>query len=79
MGEVRRVMIGSQNGIKVGTLMLYETSALYKPQSLPTLRGKVVGEMREIKCTVPGCGATRDWLIGEDALSALAEHYPRKI
>jgi hypothetical protein len=73
LGEVRRVAIGAESGIKVGTLMLYETSATYKPQSLPVLRGKVVGEMRDIKCTVPGCGAIRDWMIGEDAMSALME------
>lgn len=75
LGEVKRVVIGANAGVKVSALMLYETSTIYKPQSLPALRGRVVGEMRDIKCTVPGCGATRDWLIGEDAMSALLERF----
>lgn len=69
LGEVRHAFIG-QN--RVRALMLYEQSVERDqvPADLPVLRGKVIGDVDEITCTI--CGkSVADWHIGDDALEAL--------
>jgi hypothetical protein len=72
MGEVRRVVVSKG---PVRALMLYEQSLATVgavPAGVPTLRGRVVGSMDAIRCTV--CGRVKDWIIGEDAIAELLEH-----
>jgi hypothetical protein len=69
LGEVRRIFIGQT---EVRALMLYEQSVERDqvPAELPALRGKLIGDMDAICCTV--CGqSVADWHIGEDAMEAL--------
>ena len=74
MGEIKRVQVGEH---RVRALMLYETSvdALDVPASLPALRGRVVGSMDEIQCTI--CKHKRDWIIGQDGMQELLSHVSR--
>lgn len=71
MGEVKKLTVGQH---KVRALMLYEKSleAADVPPSLPALRGKVIGSMDDICCTL--CGRTRDWVIGQDGIEGLLSH-----
>lgn len=71
MGEIKKVTVG-QN--RVRALMLYEVSVEQNnvPPSLPALRGKVVGSMEEIQCTI--CKYKRDWIIGQDGMQELLSH-----
>jgi hypothetical protein len=58
-------------------LMLFEQSAMEMPANeLPLLRGRLFGDMKEIRCTI--CGRLRDWSIGEDALNELLERRCRE-
>lgn len=68
LGEVRRIEVNDRN---VRALMLYEHSfhSDNLPAEMPELRGKVIGSMDAIRCTI--CGRTRDWIIGEDGMQAL--------
>jgi len=70
LGEVKIIKVGEH---KVLALMLYETSVARcdAPAELPMLRGKVIGSMDSIRCTV--CGKLHDWIIGEDAMFGLIE------
>ena len=73
LGETKRVASGTGTA---RALMLYESSVEQEPAELPPLRGRVIGSMDAIRCTL--CGRQRDWIIGEDALSGLIERV-RKI
>lgn len=75
MGEVKKVTVGQH---RVRALMLYEQSveSANVPPALPALRGKVIGSMDDICCTL--CGRTRDWIIGEDGMQELLSR-PRKV
>ncbi len=68
LGEIRCIMVGET---QVKALMLYETSHGRggEPPVLTQLRGKVVGSMDAIRCTI--CGKVHDWIIGQDALDEL--------
>lgn len=68
MGEVKKVTVGQH---RVRALMLYEKSVdpADVPPSLPALRGKVIGSMDNICCTI--CEHTRNWIVGEDAMIQL--------
>lgn len=70
LGEVKRIKVGER---EVLALMLYETSVGRgdEPAALPVLRGKVIGSMDGIRCTI--CGRVHDWIIGEDAMFGLIE------
>lgn len=78
MGEVRRVSV-DDGRYKVTALMLYERAVLSVdvPEGLPTLRGRVIGEMLDIQCNYPGCTCTRDWHPGEDSMRRLLESVRR--
>lgn len=69
LGEVKRVYIENR---RVVVLMIYEQS-VYRDAThleLPVTRGKLLGDMDEIYCTI--CKkAVADWRVGEDALDAL--------
>ncbi len=71
MGEIKRVVVGEH---QVRALMLYEKSVEQAdvPASLPALRGKVIGSMDDIQCTV--CNHKRDWIIGQDGMQELLSH-----
>jgi hypothetical protein len=74
VGEIKSVTVGSG---RVRALMLYEMS-LEKddvPDELPALRGKVIGSMDDIRCTI--CGHKRDWMIGEDGMQQLLKSVER--
>lgn len=69
LGEVAHVYIGQT---RVRALMLYETSVARDqvPEELPSLRGKVIGDVDAIICSI--CGQpVADWHIGEDAMEVL--------
>ena len=68
MGEIKSIVVNSRT---VRALMLYERSVYLNelPADIPELRGKVIGSMDTIRCTI--CGRTRDWIIGEDGMQAL--------
>ena len=68
MGEIKSIVVNSRT---VRALMLYERSVYLNdlPVDMPTLRGKVIGSVYAIRCTI--CGRTRDWIIGEDGMQAL--------
>lgn len=68
LGEIKSIVV---NGRNVRALMLYEQSVYLNelPAEMPVLRGKVIGSMDAIRCTI--CGRTRDWIIGEDGMQAL--------
>ena len=69
LGELAHVYIGQT---RVRALMLYEISVERDqvPAELPILRGKVIGDMDQLSCTL--CGRpVADWHIGEDAIEAL--------
>lgn len=66
LGEIKRVVLGEH---RVRALMLYEMSVLQAPEVMPLLRGKVIGSMDAIRCTI--CGRERDWILGEDAMQEL--------
>lgn len=77
LGEVKTILIGNT---RVRALMLYEASVQREqvPAELPALRGRVVGDMDQIRCTI--CGRpVADWLIGEDALEALIERVQKPV
>jgi hypothetical protein len=69
LGEVVNVYIGQT---RVRALALYETSLERDryPDTLPVLRGKLIGDMDEIACTICGQPVV-DWHIGEDAMEIL--------
>lgn len=69
LGEVVYVFIGQT---RVRALALYETSVEREqvPEELPPLRGKVIGDVDAIVCSI--CGTpVADWHIGEDAMEIL--------
>jgi len=68
LGEVKRIKVGERD---ILALMLYETSVGRgdMPAEMLVLRGKVIGSMDAIRCTI--CGRVHDWIIGEDAMDAL--------
>lgn len=69
LGEVVHVFIGQT---RVRALALYETSVQRDlvPAELPSLRGKVIGDVDAITCSI--CGQpVADWHIGEDAMEVL--------
>lgn len=70
LGEIKRIKVGEY---VVRALMLYETSVARgdEPAALPVLRGRVIGSMDVIQCTI--CGRVHDWIIGEDAMLSLME------
>jgi hypothetical protein len=68
MGEVARE---AANGRHVRVLLLYEASVEIAPEDMPTLRGRLSGNMDDVRCTC--CGATRSWEIGQDSLDVLLE------
>lgn len=68
LGEIRCVIVGET---KVRALMLYEMSfgrGCEPPENTP-LRGKLIGSMDAIRCTL--CGRVHDWIIGQDAIDEL--------
>ena len=71
IGEINKVTVG---GHRLRALMLYEHSVepANVPLSLPALRGKVIGSMDDICCTLSG--RTRDWIIGEDGIKELLQN-----
>ena len=71
MGEIKKVTVG---GSRVRALMLYEVSVEHDdvPPTLPALRGRVVGSVEEIQCTI--CKYKRDWIIGQDGMQELLSH-----
>jgi hypothetical protein len=68
LGEIRCVTVGET---KVQALMLYESSfgRGCEPPEDVALRGKVIGSMDAIRCTI--CGKVHDWIIGQDAVNEL--------
>ena len=69
LGEIKIIYVGEA---KIRALMLYEQSVERDaiPEEMPPLRGRLVGEMDDIHCTI--CGrSVGDWLVGEDAMMAL--------
>lgn len=77
LGEIRYVLSGQR---RVRALMLYETSVEREqiPDDLPPLRGRVIGDQDQIRCTI--CKRpVADWLIGEDALDALLERVMKPV
>lgn len=69
LGELAYMYIGQT---RVRALMLYETSVERDqiPAELPTLRGKVIGDVDGLVCTL--CGkSVADWHISDDAIEAL--------
>jgi hypothetical protein len=74
MGEIKKITTRERH---VQALMLYEQSVELEnvPDELPPLRGRVIGDVLEIRCTI--CKAAMiDWEIGQDAFNALMAHYP---
>lgn len=71
MGEIKKIKVGEHT---VRALMLYERSLepAEVPPAMPALRGKVIGSMDAIRCTI--CEHTRDWIIGADGLKELLGH-----
>jgi hypothetical protein len=71
MGEVKKL---KTRDAQERALMLYERSVerTSLPTEIPALRGRVVGTMHGIRCTI--CGSSRDWIIGEDAIQELLKH-----
>ena len=70
LGEIKRVTVGQ---VQVRALILYENSVGRgcEPPEETSLRGKVIGSMDAIRCTI--CGRVHDWLIGQDAMNELIE------
>lgn len=69
LGELAHMYIGQT---RVRALMLYETSVERDqvPAELPSLRGKVIGDVDGLICTL--CGeSVADWHIADDAMEAL--------
>jgi hypothetical protein len=69
LGEVVFVYLGQT---RIRALMLYEHSVErdHAPLALPELRGRLIGDMDDIICTI--CGRpVANWHLGEDALEAL--------
>jgi hypothetical protein len=58
-------------------LMLYECSQVEEPRVMPPLRGRLVGSMYDIRCTL--CGRTRDWIVGDDVLEGLQARRLKKL
>ena len=68
LGEIQYVTFGQA---QVKALMLYEQSVgrgCEPPEDTP-LRGKLIGGMNAIHCTI--CGRVHDWIIGQDAVNEL--------
>lgn len=70
IGELRYV---ADEGRKVTALALYERSVYVQfiPETLPVLRGSVVGDMRDIRCTL--CGRKQRWEGGKAHLQAMLD------
>jgi hypothetical protein len=68
LGEIRCVVVGKA---RVRALMLYDASVGrgVEPSAETQLRGKVIGSMDAIRCTI--CGKVHDWIIGQDAMDEL--------
>lgn len=67
-GEIQMARMGSG---RMRILLLYEQSQKTRPGCRPALRGRLLGTMYDIRCTI--CGCIRDWVIGDDALQELLE------
>jgi hypothetical protein len=70
LGEVKYVNVGEA---RVRALMLYEQSIGrgVEPTEDVLLRGRVIGSMDAIRCTI--CGRVHNWIIGQDAMDAFME------
>jgi hypothetical protein len=69
LGEVVRVNVGQY---QARVLMIYEQSVERNsiPDGLPPLRGRLLGDMDGVRCTI--CGReVANWHVGEDAMQAL--------
>lgn len=70
LGEIGCIAMGET---QIKALMLYERSVgrgADPPEDM-MLRGKVIGSMDAIHCTI--CGRVHDWIIGQDAMDELLE------
>jgi len=73
LGEVKRVCVEQ---CSVLVLMVYEQSVERDavPDELPPLRGRLLGDMDGIRCTI--CGReVADWHVGEDAMEVLLSRF----
>lgn len=68
LGEIQHIMLGQ---VPIRALMLFEQSISRggEPPEETSLRGKVIGSMDAIRCTI--CGRVHDWIIGQDAMNEL--------
>jgi len=69
MGSVRR------NGHKITQLLLYRNAIDMQnehPEDVDVI-AVIEGLVVDVRCSVPGCGAMRTWVPGEDALRKLLE------
>lgn len=72
IGEVKHLVVGES---RVRALQVYEISAvtvgLAEQSGHRPIRARVIGDVDGIRCTVDGCGCTRDWHLGEDAFAEM--------
>jgi hypothetical protein len=77
LGVVERVKSDNCKGqsIHVRRLMLYRHAVDLTQTTLADVDviGALEGTMINIRCDVPGCGAVRIWVMGEDAIERLIE------
>lgn len=78
MGEIGRVRT-RETGATLPALYLYEQSVASVddlPVEMPVLRGRVIGDMLGIPCTI--CKHERDWFAGEDSMARLLARVRRR-
>lgn len=71
LGVVRRSKIG---GAHVTRLELFR-QALADGEGDVDVMAVVEGTVLNVRCSVPGCGESRTWVLGDDALEGLLQRY----